>query len=450
MKGMWLSVLSVFLALGLGVVGCSFQEDGPEVASGTVTILIQSSAGAKGGIAVEEVEIVRAVLDLSGPEGYFQSQTWTKGGASVFLFDGLRAGDNELTVTEYDGSDHVLNTYSAVFRARAGYHHRIKVTLGLGASIIVDSGCDVIDDYELRIPDANFRLSMEEAVGKMFGNITYCDLELVDYLHCMWRPITELTGIELCTSLQGLDIGDAGIDDIAPLASVPSFRYLVAWGCNLTDLSPLLSLPEMRAVFVQGNPLDQADLAIFTPANFPHLEGLGFDGTDEATWTPFLTANQAIGMFILFPELVNVALDRVPLGDSGFQTFYDFVISRNAPTFVGLEVGDTGISDTSLATIGGLHSLTNLGIWGNLLITDLSLLIDSTDLEFLCFDGTGVTDLSPLLDLYDSGAFRGEWAWIQMRRLGLDLTSGTPNRDVVDQLISDGVFVEFEEGNTVD
>jgi hypothetical protein len=155
-------------------------------------------------------------------------------------------------------------------------------------------------------------------------------------------------------------------------------------------------------------------------------------------------------MFIPFPQLINVALDNVPLGDSGFQTLYDFVISRNASTFVGLEVGDTGISDASLAMIGGLHSLSNLGIWGNPLITDLSALTDLTNLNFLCIDGTWVTDLSPLLDLYNSGAFREEWAWIQMRRLGLDLTSGTANRDVVDSLIANGVIVEYEEGNIVD
>jgi hypothetical protein len=41
-------------------------------------------------------------------------------------------------------------------------------------------------------------------------------------------------------------------------------------------------------------------------------------------------------------------------------------------------------------------------------------------------------------------------ARIDIRNCGLDLTSGSGNRDIVDYLVGAGVAVEYEEGNTVD
>lgn len=87
-----------------------------------------------------------------------------------------------------------------------------------------------------------------------------------------------------------------------------------------------------------------------------------------------------------------------------------------------------GISDASLGLIGGMTSLTGLGLYGN----------------------PAITDLSPMTTLYDDGAFQHAGAWIGVTKLGLDLTTGTANRDVVDYLVGNGVAVDYVTGNTVD
>ncbi len=60
-----------------------------------------------------------------------------------------------------------------------------------------------------------------------------------------------------------------------------------------------------------------------------------------------------------------------------------------------------------------------------------------------------MADPTPLRTLYENGAFHLA-GLIELTGMGLDLRPGTPNRDIIDYLVTNGVSVDYRDGNTVE
>jgi len=78
--------------------------------------------------------------------------------------------------------------------------------------------------------------------------------------------ITDLTGIELCTSLEVLSLWDNNINDISDLASLTRLQYLDLDNNAIIDISVLAELNELQELYLNGNELKRAAYAIHIPA----------------------------------------------------------------------------------------------------------------------------------------------------------------------------------------
>jgi Leucine-rich repeat (LRR) protein len=135
------------------------------------------------------------------------------------------------------------------------------------------------------------------------------------------------------------------------------------------------------------------------------------------------------------------------MGDAGFVTVYDAAIADSASSLGWLEICGCGITAASLSTIAGLSGLEGLALWEND-IADISALVTLSHLNNLWLGGNQIHDLAPLRALHEAGGLAVREGWdhpdVYVDMNGLDLTPGTPNREVIDYLLNNGVNVEWE------
>jgi hypothetical protein len=323
-------------------------------------------------------------------------------------------------------------------------------TTGPTWTFIVTDGSQVFGDWTARMPDANLRSALESVLGKQFGAITYGDLGNRTNWRLKTKSIANLTGIEYCTGAKSLHIGDNSITDLTPLTKITGLTSIWAGSNNISDITPLLVLPALQNIGVPNNPLDYSALSIIKPANFPNLTSITFDGREESTSDYVVTAAQAIDLLSPYKSnLKEIGLYFFQMGDTVFETLYNDIISINAGLYTRLEIGDCQLTDASLTLINNMMELKQLSVWGNQ-FTDLTPITGLTKLNTAHFSGNQLTSLTPIQDLYDAGAFRQTDAYINLKDNGLDLTTGSPDRIIVDNLIAGGVTVDYIDGNTVE
>ncbi|MBI9107529.1 MAG: leucine-rich repeat domain-containing protein [Spirochaetales bacterium] len=352
------------------------------------------------------------------------------------------------------------------------------------------------------VPDSELRSAFEDATGKTFGEITDIDLEALssfkingdDYLY------TDITGIEYLTGVTWLEISSTAVTDFSPISTLTglhglsvdgndltdisfvsgmsSLIYLdVAWNevsdisaiANLTnletldirnnhigDLTPLEGLENLEFFRIEVNPVDVSDLAILTDENFPELWGLKLDNEyDMGGGTPPINLDADLGTLssILggLNNLTYLYMDDFYFSDAQFSTFYTQVLQPRALEWTELKLPDSDLTDTSLLLIANLINLYCLDLTANN-ITDLSIIEGLTsELCQLLIAENEFTDLTPLQAMLDDGAFPPaageEDSEIDIRNCNLDLTPDSSNLNVVSNLLSEGVIVQYEEGN---
>ena len=209
---------------------------------------------------------------------------------------------------------------------------------------------DVLDLSPFR--DAALRRAVEQALGKEAGApITEEDLSALSTLTARHGEIRDLTGLELATNLEKLDLWGNEVADVSPLADLPRLSTLRLVRNRLSDLAPLGSMVGLRELWLTDNPI--SDLS---PLRQLHqLQSLFVGGADHG-----------ISDVSLLGELTNLR---------------------------SLQAVNLGIVDLSL--LSGLTQLTWLSIPNNP-VADLSPLRDMTRLWSLDVSGTAVSDLSPL------------------------------------------------------
>ena len=298
---------------------------------------------------------------------------------------------------------------------------------------------------EADVPDPVLREVFEEATGKSFSNITTYDLLGITSIDKTDSDLADLMGVELCSHLEKLRIPRNKVVDISMLPELKNLRTLNIKRNLVTDFSPISRISTLRNVRMSPSLLE--DISWLTPTNLPNINAIG------------LTAHGGLGYsHALATQLAAFSLVDLELGislnDTAFVDLYDTVLYPHRDTLQWLEYYNGGqITNAVTSRLTNLINLVSLQFSYTPNITSLDFLKTMTWLSEVIVSGdTGITDLTPLKDLYDAGGLRATEAispaYVELWDLGMDLKSGTDNRAVVDYLLEKGVDVEYKSGNT--
>ena len=209
----------------------------------------------------------------------------------------------------------------------------------------------VVNAQVVNFPDINLEAAIRDAIGKPTGGIYPIDLVGLTTLDASSRSISDLTGIEFCTSLTGLNLSDNQISDITPLSGLTSITYLELNENQISDITPLSGLTGLYTLWIDNNQVSD-----ITPlANLTNL------GQIQAQW--------------------NQISDITPLA--------------NLANLQYLSIGTNKIRD--LSPLSSLTNLVMLAI-GNQ-VSDLTPLSSLTNLTSLYLFMNEVTDISPIAGL---------------------------------------------------
>ena len=205
------------------------------------------------------------------------------------------------------------------------------------------------------VPDATLRALVREALDKPANApLTEADLRSLTVLKGSDRGIRDLTGLDLATNLEELELRGRGgaVANLHPLSRLAALRRLTLGGHAIADLAPLSGLTQLEYLWLYSN-----NIGDLSP-----LSGLsGLERLDVGH---------------------NAVTDLSPLsGLTGLR---------------GLRAAVNGITD--LGPLASLMNLTVLTIGRNY-VQDLSPLSSLTSLQVLAVDGMSIADLSPLAGL---------------------------------------------------
>ena len=297
------------------------------------------------------------------------------------------------------------------------------------------------------VPDPILRAVFEEKLGKSFASITTFDLTTFTELAKTDTTLADLTGIELCNRLSSLRVSRNPITSIAMLPKLKELRTLNIIGCPVIDFSPIGTMPALRAI--RFSPASLADLAWMTPANLPYVSTIGLTNHFGLTYSHALAEK-----WTTFPLLgVQCSLG---LTDTDFIDLYSTVLYPHRATLELFEdYKGSQITNAVTGQFANLTTLKGIDLWFSPGITSLDFIKTMTSLVYVDMESDGITDLTPLKTLYDAGGLRpltGFWTtpYVDITLMGLDLRTGRPNRLIVDYLLSKGMTVLWQNGNTIE
>ena len=124
---------------------------------------------------------------------------------------------------------------------------------------------------EVSFPDPILREEIRVAIGG--GDITPAKLALLTDFIAAVKGITDLTGMEYCTSLEKLALTGNQISDLSPLSNLMSLTWLWAGVNQISDVSPLSNLTNLVHVELYQNDIsDISALANLTSLDFLWLQ----------------------------------------------------------------------------------------------------------------------------------------------------------------------------------
>jgi len=143
---------------------------------------------------------------------------------------------------------------------------------------LVEEKTQVLQGVTVTFADENLEAAIRDALGKRSGEaITSTGLAKLWWLDASKRGITNLSGIEYCSSLTGLYLSSNQISDLSPLAYLTNLVHLRLRNNQISDLSPLVvnsGLGGGDRVWLEGNNLDLAE-GSEDLENIRQLEGRG-------------------------------------------------------------------------------------------------------------------------------------------------------------------------------
>jgi len=126
----------------------------------------------------------------------------------------------------------------------------IACLLLIGLSL---AGCGPAGQPVVTFPDPNLEAAMREALNIPFGPIHASDLAGLASLSASWRGIEDLSGLQYCTNLTGLNLWANQINDISPPANLTNLTYLYLGANQISDISPLTNLTNLTGLDLCAN-----------------------------------------------------------------------------------------------------------------------------------------------------------------------------------------------------
>jgi len=108
-------------------------------------------------------------------------------------------------------------------------------------------------DEVVNFPDPNLEAVIRLTIGKPTGEIYQSDLYGLTDLSAAGKGITDLTGLEHCTSLDKLALALNQISDISPLSTLTSLTWLWIQVNQISDISPLSTLTSLEHLELYKN-----------------------------------------------------------------------------------------------------------------------------------------------------------------------------------------------------
>ena len=273
-------------------------------------------------------------------------------------------------------------------RTDVGYHFlnwtgdvdTIADVNGSSTTITINDHYSITANFEeekaVTFADPSLEAAIREAIYIPERPLYPSDLKGLTSLHAYHKNISDLTGLEYCTSLTALDLRWNQISDISPLANLTSLTFINFWENQISNISPLANLTNLTELYLLHNQISD----ISPLASLTNLTGLR------------LESNQ-ISDISLLANLTNLTwlyLESNQISD----------ISPLANLTELTELGLSGHQISDISLLVDLTRLTSLVLYDSQ-ISDISPLADLTNLTQLYFDGNQISDISPLANLTD-------------------------------------------------
>ena len=236
------------------------------------------------------------------------------------------------------------------------------------------------------IPDLQLRAVIHKTLGKPQNvQLTKEEAPLLRELRADRKGIRDLTGLELATNLERLELRHNLITDIAPLQNLTRLGNIKLRDNLIVDVSPL---EELRNVGWLG--LEENRITDLSPlSDLTKLDGLGINGN------PVSDISAVSGM---------LSLSNLQAWDTGITDISPLASSRKLET---LAISGGSISDVT--PLAGLPALRELA-FEHCGISDLTSFAKLTGVRHLNLRHNAITDVSPLaglrnlehLDLHDN------------------------------------------------
>ena len=287
-------------------------------------------------------------------------------------------------------------------------------------------------------------------------------LTLLDDLSVDGNHISDVTPLAGLTQLTRLDLAINQISDLTPLAGLTHLGSLRLDHNQVSDLTPLAGLTQLSDLYLACNQI--SDL---TPLEGKVPWDVAYNNLDIS---PGSTSMDIIQSWI-GGEDGGMDVSFMPQGTSGVVTFGDAnleaavrlalagiagdITDRDLYALRSLDAGNAGIVDLSgleyainletlsldgnqisdVAPLAGLSRLTELGLDNNQ-ISDVTPLAELDALLNLSVRGNQISNLAPLAALT-------QLAEADVRYNSIDLTTGTPSMDVIEQWVGQEAGVKY-------
>jgi|GEM_PF-6375847 len=172
----------------------------------------------------------------------------------------------------------------------------------------------------VNIPDPNLLSAIDSALSYSDGTaVTPADLATITSLTASSAGVTSLSGLEYCTALTYLELGNNNITDVSPIGNLAGLNYLDLNGNQITDLSPLSGLTHLNTLYLEYNGFSN----IYPLSNLTTVNDLDIYGNQVSD----ITALQGLTNIYYLEIGYNQIIDLTAL--TGLTNLYFLDLSYN-------------------------------------------------------------------------------------------------------------------------
>ena len=263
----------------------------------------------------------------------------------------------------------------------------------------------------IAIPDSNLEQAIRDELDQPTEEITMEDMEKIIDLDARGRGIEDLTGLEHAVNLEALGLSRNRVSDIRVLENLQSLVWLHLSENQIRDIGSLQSLSKLEWLAFNDNQV--SDIGVLE--NLTNLKQLFFGSNQVSEIT-------AVG------NLTN--LDRVLFPDNQVS---DISVLENLTSLRYLDFSSNQVSEVT--PLGGLRNLERL-LFPDNQVSDIGALENLTNLQVLSMANNQIKNIAVLQQLTSLQE-------LDVRFNGLDIARDSDAMRLIQQLIEDGVNVDF-------